>query len=427
MRVLSVPADQHTHPMAKTPFRSCDYCGRNKKTRSPWSIHGDTRKLSCPRCHEIAREENAKAQRLLKEHRELLRLRLLAEPTPMYGFSLLTGYHRIKAQYPDAVLLYRVGDEYTAIDSDARHLHNVLGLQLTSWKPHGLDRASFPFHALEQYLPRLVRAGHRVAICDALAPESSAVGPPSSLGGRGQGMEAGEQGGEVSEPLAQYRRLKPQFKHSLLVLRDHLGYLMLYRDAERAAKVIGVQYPGNGPFRIAKCMLEPVLDQLVAQGFRIAVVIDPVIDDPRNARQSDLWDEIPSEETVVNEPAMPRNKLSPATESSTLGPPSSLGGRGQGMEAHHFPSNLRAMRQHLDMSQQQMADRLGVKRSSYSGWENGYSEPSLKDLQRIQHELQVGVDVLLNATLQGYRREDFHALRMGMGPRPRVTRIEKAA
>jgi transcriptional regulator with XRE-family HTH domain len=74
-----------------------------------------------------------------------------------------------------------------------------------------------------------------------------------------------------------------------------------------------------------------------------------------------------------------------------------------------------------------MADRLGVKRSSYSGWENGYSEPSLKDLQRIQHELQVGVDVLLNATLQGYRREDFHALRMGMGPRPRVTRIEKAA
>jgi DNA mismatch repair ATPase MutS len=375
--------------MAKTPFRSCDYCGRNKNTRSPWSIHGDTRKLSCPRCHEIARAENAKAQRLLKEHRELLRLRLVAEPTPMYGFSLLTGYHRIKAQYPDAVLLYRVGDEYTAIDSDARHLHRILGLQLTSWKPHGLDRASFPYHALDQYLPRLVRAGHRVAICDQIEQPA----PDPAL-----------EDSQVGEPLEQYRRIKPQFKHSLLVLRDHLGYLMLYRDAERAAKVIGVAYPGNGPFRIAKCMLESVLDQLVAQGFRIAVVIDPVIDDPRNARQSDLWDEIPVEETLVSEPLMMMRPME-----------------------HRFPANLRAMRQHLDMSQQQMADRLGVKRSSYSGWENGYSEPSLKDLQRIQHELQVGVDVLLNATLQGYRREDFHALRMGMGPRPRVTRIEKAA
>jgi DNA-binding XRE family transcriptional regulator len=387
MGVLACDADQHTHTMSKTPFRNCDYCGRNKRTRSPWCIHSNTRKLSCPRCHQRAREENAHAQRLLKEHRELLRLRLLAEPTPMYGMRLLNGYHRIKAQYPDAILLYRVGDTYTALDSDARLVMNVLGLQLQRWMPHGLDRASFTLHALEDYLPKLVSAGHRVAICDelAMAPQAKPVNT-------------------VGEPLEQYRRIKPQFKHSLLVLRDHLGYLMLYRDAERAAKVIGVAYPGNGPFRIAKCMLEQVLDRLVANGFRIAVVIDPVIDDPRNARQSDLWDEIPAEETLVSEPVIPFQAMQ-----------------------HHFPQNLRAMRMHLNLSQAEIAARLGVKRSTYSAWENALSQPSLEHLQRIQHELQVGVDVLLNATLQGYRPEDWHALRTGLAPRPRVTRHATAA
>lgn len=106
----------------------------------------------------------------------------------------------------------------------------------------------------------------------------------------------------VCEPVEQYRRIKPQYRDALLVLRDHQGFLMLYRDAQQAARILGVEYPGNGAFRIAKSMLEHVLNELVKCGHRVAVVVDPVVDDPRNARQSDLWDEIPQEETLVGEP-----------------------------------------------------------------------------------------------------------------------------
>lgn len=114
------------------------------------------------------------------------------------------------------------------------------------------------------------------------------------------GMEHDQ--GVVAEPVEQYRRIKPQYRDALLVLRDHQGFLMLYRDAQQAARILGVEYPGNGAFRIAKSMLEHVLNELVKCGHRVAVVVDPVVDDPRNARQSDLWDEIPQEETLVGEP-----------------------------------------------------------------------------------------------------------------------------
>ncbi len=80
-------------------------------------------------------------------------------------------YLRIKREHPDAILLFRVGDFYETFDADARVASRVLGITLTKRNNGGasdMDLAGFPHHALDSYLPRLVRAGHRVAVCDQL-------------------------------------------------------------------------------------------------------------------------------------------------------------------------------------------------------------------------------------------------------------------
>lgn len=84
---------------------------------------------------------------------------------------LMRQYNRIKARYPDAILLFRVGDFYETFLQDAVVTAGVLGITLTK-RNNGaageMELAGFPHHALENYLPRLVRAGHRVAVCDQL-------------------------------------------------------------------------------------------------------------------------------------------------------------------------------------------------------------------------------------------------------------------
>ncbi|MFH1119544.1 MAG: DNA mismatch repair protein MutS [Bacteroidota bacterium] len=80
-------------------------------------------------------------------------------------------YNAIKAKYPDALLLFRVGDFYETFGQDAVRTSEILGIVLTR-RANGaaayIELAGFPHHALDTYLPKLVRAGHRVAICDQL-------------------------------------------------------------------------------------------------------------------------------------------------------------------------------------------------------------------------------------------------------------------
>ena len=84
---------------------------------------------------------------------------------------LMKQYSRIKAKYPDALLLFRVGDFYETFGEDAVKASQILGIVLTK-RSNGaaatVDLAGFPYHALDNYLPKLVRAGLRVAICDQL-------------------------------------------------------------------------------------------------------------------------------------------------------------------------------------------------------------------------------------------------------------------
>ncbi len=84
---------------------------------------------------------------------------------------LMKQYNSVKAKYPDALLLFRVGDFYETFGEDARKTAQILGIILTK-RANGsaseVDLAGFPHHALDSYLPKLVRAGQRVAICDQL-------------------------------------------------------------------------------------------------------------------------------------------------------------------------------------------------------------------------------------------------------------------
>ncbi|MGJ8661709.1 MAG: DNA mismatch repair protein MutS, partial [Bacteroidota bacterium] len=79
-------------------------------------------------------------------------------------------YNQIKAKHPQALLLFRVGDFYETFSSDAVETARILGIVLTSRKngSSNVELAGFPHHSLDNYLPKLVRAGKRVAICDQL-------------------------------------------------------------------------------------------------------------------------------------------------------------------------------------------------------------------------------------------------------------------
>ena len=84
---------------------------------------------------------------------------------------LMKQYYAIKAKHPDAVLLFRIGDFYETFGDDAIKTADILGITLTR-RANGaasyVELAGFPYHALDTYLPKLVRAGQRVAICEQL-------------------------------------------------------------------------------------------------------------------------------------------------------------------------------------------------------------------------------------------------------------------
>ncbi len=84
---------------------------------------------------------------------------------------LMKQYYSMKEKHPDAILLFRVGDFYETFEEDAVRASDILGITLTK-RANGsasfVDLAGFPFHAIDTYLPKLVRAGQRVAICEQL-------------------------------------------------------------------------------------------------------------------------------------------------------------------------------------------------------------------------------------------------------------------
>ena len=100
------------------------------------------------------------------------------KPTPKET-PLMTQYNAIKVKYPGALLLFRVGDFYETFGEDAIKASQILGIVLTK-RANGsashIELAGFPHHSIETYLPKLVRAGQRVAICDQLEDPKTVKG-----------------------------------------------------------------------------------------------------------------------------------------------------------------------------------------------------------------------------------------------------------
>ena len=80
--------------------------------------------------------------------------------------KMIETFKMLKEKHSDALILFRVGDFYETYCEDAKKLSEVLGLTLTRQAKTKMDLTGFPYHALDTYLPKLIRAGLRVAICD---------------------------------------------------------------------------------------------------------------------------------------------------------------------------------------------------------------------------------------------------------------------
>lgn len=95
------------------------------------------------------------------------------EPTTK---STLDVWNELKAKHQDAIILTKIGDFYETYDDDAKTVAAVCDITLST-RPNGGSLCGFPYHALDTYLPKLIRAGHRVAICDNLNAEPNTVEP----------------------------------------------------------------------------------------------------------------------------------------------------------------------------------------------------------------------------------------------------------
>lgn len=110
----------------------------------------------------------------------------LKEQDELPESPMMRQYHDLKSKHKDAILLFRCGDFYETYYEDAYTVAKLLGITLTRRGGNGYYMAGFPHHALDTYLPRIIRAGHRVAICDQLDP------PPGPRPKRGTTTETTE-------------------------------------------------------------------------------------------------------------------------------------------------------------------------------------------------------------------------------------------
>ena len=165
----------------------------------------------------------------------------LAEKIEQKNEPLLKQYQEMKKKHPDAILLFRVGDFYEIFGEDAVQASDILGITLTR-RQNGIDSrielAGFPHHALDVYLPKLVRAGKRVAICEQLedpklkrTPEKKADAP----------KPAPKTSKVTDTPLiAQFKEIKGEHPDALVLFRIGDFYETFGKDAVEVSEVLGI-------------------------------------------------------------------------------------------------------------------------------------------------------------------------------------------
>ena len=169
------------------------------------------------------------------------RQKSLADKIEQKNEPLLKQYQEMKKKHPDAILMFRVGDFYEMFGRDAVEASEILGLTLTR-RQSGIDSrielAGFPHHALDTYLPKLVRAGKRVAICEQLED-------PKLKRTQGKKADAPKPAPKTSKvtdtPLiAQFKEIKAEHPEALVLFRIGDFYETFGKDAVEASEVLGI-------------------------------------------------------------------------------------------------------------------------------------------------------------------------------------------
>ncbi len=159
---------------------------------------------------------------------------------------LMEQYLKIKAQHSDAILLYRMGDFYETFYDDAKLIAKLLGITLTK-RAHGkaadVPLAGFPYHALDNYLHKLVEAGHRVAICEQVEDPKLATGVVKR-----EVIEIVTPGATLSDKLLDTD--KNNFLAAIFIEDDQVG--------------LALSDVSTGEFHVCESRMDQVYDQLIS-------------------------------------------------------------------------------------------------------------------------------------------------------------------
>ena len=204
----------------------------------------------------------------------------IAQKVEQKNEPLLKQYREMKKKHPDAILMFRVGDFYEIFGKDAVQASEVLGITLTR-RQSGIDSrielAGFPHHALDVYLPKLVRAGHRVAICEQLedpklkrTPEKKADVP----------KPAPKTSKVADTPLiARFKEIKGEHPDALVLFKIGDFYETFGKDAVEASEVLGITLTRRLNGKADKIelagfpqhALDAYLPKLIAAGKKVAL------------------------------------------------------------------------------------------------------------------------------------------------------------
>ena len=138
------------------------------------------------------------------------------------GSAVLQQFRELKTKHPDALLLFRCGDFYETYEQDAREAADILGIVLTKNSKSGIAMAGFPFHALDTYLPKLIRAGKRVAICDQIEKPKKTEDERQNL----------------MPLLYKWLELKKEHPEDITLLQDNEEYITFGQQAEDTADIL---------------------------------------------------------------------------------------------------------------------------------------------------------------------------------------------
>ena len=203
----------------------------------------------------------------------------LADKIEQKNEPLLQQYREMKKKHPDAILMFRVGDFYEIFGKDAVIASEILGLTLTR-RQSGIDSrielAGFPHHALDVYLPKLVRAGKRVAICEQLEDPKLKKTTEKKVNAPKPAPKTSK---VTDTPLiAQFKEIKAENPDALVLFRIGDFYETFGKDAVEVSEVLGItltrRLNGNSAtIELAgfpQHALETYLPKLIAAGKQVA-------------------------------------------------------------------------------------------------------------------------------------------------------------